>query len=72
MDRRSLAALAAAAALARLFSRLAGGEEAARLGPWLALLFVAHPLCAEVLCLVSNAADHLALLFLAVAVTALK
>jgi protein O-mannosyl-transferase len=68
-----LAALAAAAALARLASRaLAGaGGGGARLAPWVGVVFLAHPLCAEVLCLVSNLSDHLALAFAALEVALL-
>jgi tetratricopeptide (TPR) repeat protein len=67
-----LAAIAAAACVARLVARAAGGgAEARRLAPWVGLLFLAHPLGAEVLCLVANLSDHLALIFLALQVTAL-
>lgn len=68
-----LAAIGASLAIARLVSRaLAGGRpEARRVGLWMGLVFLAHPLCAEVLCLASNVSDHLALIFLAVEVAAL-
>lgn len=67
-----LAMLAAAAGLVRVVRCTPGDADAQRrVGLWLGLLFVAHPLGAEVLCLVSNVADHLAIALLALAISAL-
>lgn len=63
-----LAALGAALLLARLM-RLAIGEPHPGIR-WLALLFVAHPLAVEVICLTANLADHLVLIFAGAAVIA--
>jgi len=59
-----LAAAGSGAALVALLVRLlpVGSDKAPAF--WLGLLFLAHPLCAEVACMVSNISDHLALLFL--------
>ncbi|MFO8070460.1 MAG: hypothetical protein R6V85_01180 [Polyangia bacterium] len=63
-----LAALGAALLLARLM-RLAIGEPHLAVR-WLAVLFLAHPLAAEVICLTANLADHLVLIFASAAVIA--
>ncbi len=62
-----LAALAAGAALYRLV-RLVAPRGDSRTAAWVAVLFVAHPLCIEVALMAVNAADHLAFAFLALQV----
>lgn len=59
-----IAALGAGASLLSLLIRLlpAGSDRAPAI--WLGLLFIAHPLCAEVVGMVSNISDHLVLIFL--------
>lgn len=62
-----LAAIAAAAAFFALARRLVGADRW-QVAAWLALIFLMHPLGAEVLCLVANVSDHLCFAFLALAV----
>jgi hypothetical protein len=66
-----VAALLASAALG-LVVALAAPPDRRRLGAWFALIFFAHPLSTEVMCLVANVADHLALLFMALELVALR
>jgi hypothetical protein len=66
-----IAALAAAAAFG-LVAALALPPDRRALGAWLALIFFAHPLTAEVLCMVANVGDHLVLIFLVLELLALR
>lgn len=65
-----LAAVGAAVSFALVVVRVLGSEQRV-LSMWLALIFLIHPLCAEVLCLVANIADHLAMIFINVQLIAL-
>ncbi|MFO8070461.1 MAG: hypothetical protein R6V85_01185 [Polyangia bacterium] len=60
----ALCSLFAAGSLLALLLRLLPGEDGRRAAPWLALLFLAHPLNAEMMLLVVNLADYLVLGFL--------
>lgn len=70
----SLVAAALASAALGLVVALAAPRtgDRRRLGAWFALIFFAHPLSAEVMCMVANVADHLALIFLALELVALR
>lgn len=60
----ALCSLFAAGSLLALLLRLLPGEDGRRVAPWLALLFLAHPLDAELMLLAVNLSDYLVLGFL--------
>jgi tetratricopeptide (TPR) repeat protein len=64
----SLLGAAGAAFACYALVRRVTGDESRWIARWLALIFLVHPLAAEVICLSANVSDHLCFTFLALSV----
>ena len=66
-----LTAIGAATSLTILLRTILADKVDAKIPIWLGLIFLAHPMNAEVMCMVANISDHLTFIFMALNTTVL-